>query len=44
VDILAVLAAGGDMATLAIFYILWKTDRRLLTLELNHKQHIELHH
>ena len=27
------LAAGGDVATMALLYVIWRFDRRLLTLE-----------
>jgi hypothetical protein len=29
-----VLGAGGDLATIAVFFALWKFDRRLFRLEL----------
>ncbi len=28
-----VLSAGGDVATMALLYIMWRFDRRLLRLE-----------
>ncbi|MFN6941963.1 MAG: hypothetical protein ACK4OG_08170 [Parvibaculum sp.] len=33
-ELLQLLSAGGDMATIAVMYALWRMDRRLLTLEL----------
>lgn len=49
-EILSMLAAGGDMATLAFIYLIWKIDRRILLIEttLGHslryieKRHIDL--
>lgn len=35
VDVLELLAAGGDLATLAVCYVLWRLDRRLLKVELH---------
>lgn len=32
-DLLQFLSAGGDVATMALLYIMWRFDRRLLTLE-----------
>jgi hypothetical protein len=34
IPLLEYLAAGGDLATLALIYIFWKFDRRLLRIEL----------
>lgn len=33
-----VFAAGGDLASYALLYIVWRFDRRLLKLELNSKK------
>ena len=32
--LLDMLAAGGDVATIAVMYLLWRFDRRLLRMEL----------
>lgn len=28
------LSAGGDLATMALLFVMWKFDRRLLSLEI----------
>ncbi|MFN4231349.1 hypothetical protein [Parvibaculum sp.] len=33
-EILKALSAGGDIATVAVMFALWRMDRRLLALEL----------
>ena len=33
-ELLKMLSAGGDLATIAVMYALWRMDRRLLALEL----------
>ena len=32
-DILGLLSAGGDVATMALLWVMWRFDRRLLTME-----------
>lgn len=34
IEVLELLAAGGDLATMALVYIMWRFDRRLLVIEL----------
>lgn len=34
-SLVELLAAGGDLATIAVFVMLWKFDRRILKLEIN---------
>lgn len=37
--IIELLAAGGDLATMALLFVMWKFDRRLYALELTtHKK------
>lgn len=31
--IIEMLSAGGDIATIALFFLMWKFDRRLLKIE-----------
>jgi len=33
-EVFKLLSAGGDLATIAVMYALWRMDRRLLALEL----------
>ena len=33
-ELLQFLSAGGDVATMALLYIMWRFDRRLLTVEI----------
>jgi len=33
-EIFTLLSAGGDVATMALLYVMWRFDRRLLTLEI----------
>jgi hypothetical protein len=33
--ILQTIAAGGDLAIVAVLYLLWRLDRRVLKLETN---------
>lgn len=33
-ELLQVLAAGGDVGIWAVFYVIWRFDRRLLKLEM----------
>ena len=35
--LLEMLSAGGDLATIALVFIMWKFDRRLLKIELKHE-------
>ena len=32
-DVFQYLGAGGDLATIAFFYLLWRLERRVLKLE-----------
>ncbi len=32
-NLLQMIATGGDMATIALLYVMWKFDRRLFVLE-----------
>lgn len=34
-DLLAMLGAGGDIATFAVLYLLWRHDRRIVRLEVH---------
>lgn len=42
-DLLQALAAGGDIATMALVAVLWRFDRRILRIEdfLKHKLKFE---
>lgn len=39
-DVLSIISAGGDMALVALVWIMWRFDRRLLTVELSLLNHI----
>ena len=32
-ELLQFLSAGGDVATMALLYVMWRFDRRLLVME-----------
>ena len=32
-ELLKLLGAGGDMATIGLLFVMWRFDRRLLSLE-----------
>ncbi len=34
-DLFTVLGAGGDAAMIALFFLMWRFDRRLLKIELH---------
>ncbi len=34
-DLLTLLGAGGDAAMIALFFFMWRFDRRLLKIELH---------
>lgn len=36
-DLFKLLQGGGDIATIALLWIMWKFDRRLLAVEINLK-------
>jgi len=43
IKIFEILNAGGNLATMALLYVMWKFDRRLLKIEIksNHQNNIE---
>lgn len=41
--LLGYLSAGGDLATMALVFIMWKFDRRLLAIEIQDRIHRRLH-
>lgn len=37
-QLVQMLSAGGDLATIALFFLMWRFDRRLLMIELSMKE------
>lgn len=34
IKLIEMLAAGGDLATMALLFVMWRFDRRLLAIEI----------
>lgn len=37
-QLVQMLSAGGDLATIALFFLMWRFDRRLLMIEFSMKE------